>query len=164
MRIREWFRLLPDVLTVTVGVALIAILAQRYLVPIPHEARPLPEVRISATLGIDFDASAQTLIVAVQEDCPACAESMPFYRRVIDSVTDDVQIAFAALGRSSTINEYLASHDVEPDVLVRPEWSELPVAGTPTLLVVDDGGLVTHAWIGVLDVEAEADVLRVLLG
>ena len=41
--------------------------------------------RLDATaIGVDFRAARRTLILAIQEDCPACAASMPFYRQLTE--------------------------------------------------------------------------------
>lgn len=87
---------------------------------------------------------------------------MSFYRRVAASATTDVQVVVAAPPDDTGIHERLEAESLEPDALVIVERGVLPVSGTPTLLLVDNEGLVTHAWIGRLDADGEADVLNVL--
>lgn len=161
-----WAQLLPDVLTVAVAVAVLAFLAQRfYDERAGSSERPVSEVRLDEdALGVAFRDSARTLIVVVREDCPACAESMAFYRRLMTRDNEDVQVVVAAASRETAIRAYLESHRFEPDGVISVESGTLPVPGTPTLLLVAPDGLVTHAWIGVLSAAAEADVLGELFG
>ena len=112
--------------------------------------------------GIEFAAASYTLILVVQQECPTCAASMPFYRRITDRANGDVQVVVAAPARNVGIRRYLGAHGVEPDsiVLLGPEGNEaLPVSMTPTLLLTDSSGRVLHAWVGKLSREAEEDLL-----
>ena len=115
-------------------------------------------------IGIDFAEPRATLIMVLASDCPFCQESMPFYRRLLSHDRARVQVVVAAPVRDAGMGDYLASESVTPDAQVFVEAGILPVGGTPTLLVVDSEGVVTHAWVGLLDAEREADVLGVLFG
>lgn len=64
--------------------------------------------------------------------------------------------------RESTVDSIRSP--IDPDAVVFVEGGVLPVSGTPTLLLVDSEGLVTHAWIGLLDAGREADVIEALFG
>ena len=119
------------------------------------------------TTGIEFAAASHTLVLVVQQECPACAASMPFYRRITDRVDGDVQVVVAAPARNVGIRDYLGAHGVEPDsiVLLGPEGNgALPVSMTPTLLLTDSSGRVLHAWVGKLSGETEEDLLVGLFG
>ena len=118
----------------------------------------------AAVTGIDFGAAPRTLILAIQQDCPACAASMPFYRRLTDRVTTDVQVVVAAGLGDVEIERYLSAYGIEPDAVVRRSSDTLPVSVTPTLLLVDATGLVEHFWVGLLSAPAEQDLLTGLFG
>ena len=100
----------------------------------------------------------------LQSECGYCQQSIPFYRRLLEHDTADVQIVVAAPPHDTGIEDYLASEWVNPDAVVFVEGGVLPVSGTPTLLLVDSEGLVTHAWIGLLDAGREAEVIDALFG
>ena len=118
----------------------------------------------TAATGIDYSAGDRNLVMALQSDCPFCQESMPFYRRLLERDTADVQIVVVAPPQDTNINDYLASEGVYPDSIVFVAPGVLPVSGTPTLLLVNGEGLVTRAWIGVLSPEREAEVIDALFG
>ena len=114
--------------------------------------------------GIDFSVAPRTLIIALQTDCQFCQESMPFYRRLLERDTSDVQMVVAAPSTDRGIGDYLASENIVPDSIVFVGPTSLPVSGTPTLLLADPEGVVTHLWLGQMAVESEAEIFEVLFG
>ena len=154
-------RRVADTITVVVGVVLVSVLMVRYVLPVRHPSR---DIRIDETVGIDFGAAPRTLVLVLQEGCPACTSSMPFYRLVAERAPGDVQIVVTAPEDNAGIDVYLSSHDVVPDAVVLFGSGELPVSSTPTVLLADSGGLVTHAWVGVLSAAFQDDLLAVLSG
>ena len=154
-------RLAADAITVVVGVVLVGVLVVPHVLPERHANR---EPRIDATIGIDFGAAPRTLILVLQEGCPACAISMPFYRSVVERAPADVQIVVAAPEDNVGIDAYLTRHGVMPDAVVLVGRDGVPASSTPTLLLANSSGLVTHAWVGVLSPAFEEDVLAALFG
>ena len=118
----------------------------------------------AAVSGIDFSRAARTLILAIRQDCPACSASMPFYRRLTQRATTDVQVVVAVPPQDVEIEGYLSAHGVDPDAVVRRSRETLPVSATPTLLLVNAAGFVEHFWIGLLSPAAEEDLLTGLVG
>ena len=166
--VEKWVRIAGDTVTVVVGVLLIVVLGLRLLggdrPGIQQQQQQVVDVRLESDIGIDFAAASITLIMALQSDCGYCQESMPFYRRLLEHDTDDVQIVVAAPPGDSGIVAYLKSEGVTPDSVIFVELSRLPVSGTPTLVLTEGEGLVTHAWIGLLDAEREAELIDTLFG
>lgn len=150
-----------------VGVAVVAVLmlmiGARSLLPASTTPAAV-DVRLDASVGIDFATGSRTVILFVQSSCAFCRESASFYRRLLAHRTTDVRVVVAAPAVDAGLRTYLVSQEIEPDAVVYVEQSELPVSATPTLLVVDPDGVITHAWIGLLDTEREADVLDVVFG
>jgi len=146
-----------DGATIVVALVILTLLAGQLL---PQRTPDLT----GAPIGIDTDGAA--LVLVLRSDCPYCQESMPFYRRLLEGGdTDNVQVVVAAPPDDAGISEYLTSEGVEPDSVVFVEGDDLPpVPGTPTLLLVDREGVVTHAWIGLLDSDREAEVIDALSG
>lgn len=67
------------------------------------------------------------------------------------------------LQNEATGTKYLDSYNVKVDKVVSGALDGIGVSGTPTLLLVDENGMVTDAWIGRLDKEKENDVIAKLL-
>ena len=152
-----------DVVAIAVGVAFLVIVVPPFFAS-PPDPMDAVNVQLDAeSVGVDFASSPRTLIMALHSECAFCLESMPFYRRVTNRMSDS-QIVVAAMWDDTNVGQYLAQHKVVPDALVHVDAETLPVSGTPTLLMVDATGLVTHAWVGMLTPDLEADVLRAVLG
>lgn len=155
-----------DVVTILVGIALLAVISTRLLgedpLSLPQPNNELVGQDIDALGSIDFSAAARSLIMVLRSDCVFCQDSMPFYRRLVAEDRGDAQIVVAAPPHDTSIVDYLASESVTPDSIIFLESGVLPVQGTPTLLMVDRDGVVTHAWLGLLNSDREADVIEIL--
>ena len=83
VRVQKWLPAAADVATIVVGVVVIGIVGTRYLSPRtePPNLDTYVGIHVDA-LGIDLKQTAKTLVVAVQQGCPACEISMPFYQRI----------------------------------------------------------------------------------
>ena len=149
-----------DALTVVVGIVVLSILGAHYFGPSPS-AIPV-DFQIEESAGIDFSVRPTTLIVALSENCRFCQDSMPFYRTLTAMAAENVQIVVAAPPHEPDIGAYLASEYVRPDDIVFPAVGVLPVTGTPTLMIADSTGLVTHSWVGQLNSDGEGEVLHAL--
>lgn len=165
-------RLAADAATVAIAAVVIAVAADRYFGQRPLTtdqlaANPLATALLNAeidpmSVGVDFRVAKRTAIVFVQQECPACIESLPFYRRLTNRDTDSVQIVFAAPRHNTDIESYLSSNNIIPDRVILVGPGQLPATATPTVMLVDEIGSVTHSWVGWLSDEAEREVLDAL--
>ena len=130
----------------------------------PVDAYEVVSSRLRESVDIDFSIASRTLLVALQRPCRYCDDSLPFYRRLEARADgrDEVRIVVVAPPRNRGIGDYLASEGFEPDAVVFADSERFPASGTPTLMVVDTEGSLTHSWIGQLDAGQEAEVLDVL--
>ncbi len=153
---------LADGATIAVAVAILVLVGSQF--------RPSGVAGMSESELVEFragdvlDLDGRTLLMVLRSDCRFCQQSMPFYRRLLERDSQDVEIVVVAPPFDAGIEGYLASEGITPDSVMFVQRDTLPVQGTPTLLLVDGDGMVTHAWIGLLDAEREADVLGVLFG
>ena len=160
---------LADGFIILVSVVVLGVIGIRYtsLLELPIQSpanQAVGEQLDSVALGVDFDAGAKTLIMVLHSDCVFCQQSVPFYRRLLESNTADTQMVVAASPDDDAMINYLEAEDINPDTLVFVEPEMVPVPGTPTLLLVDDQGLITHAWVGLLSDDREAEVIDALFG
>lgn len=163
---RTYLPRVADAVTVLVGIAILAVISTRHFgenpSSLPQPRDELVGTEIDSLGRIDFAVATRSLVMALRSDCIFCQDSMPFYRRLVAADRGDAQIVVAAPAHDVGIGDYLASESVTPDSVVLVESGVLPVQGTPTLLVVDRDGVVTHAWLGLLDAEREAEVVEAL--
>ena len=163
--------ILADVVLIVVGLVVVGMLLSRETPAVPTIPTALLSEEesfvgnLSAVDGIDWTAAEHTLVLSLDSECVFCTESTPFYRRVQEYDTADVQVVVVAPFYDLGMNDYLAAQSLRPDeVVMVTELSTLPESGTPTLLLVDRDGLVTHAWIGLLSSDREEEVLAAVFG
>ena len=168
---KTWLGVLVDVVTIAVAIAALALVGERYFTVSAPAAAPstmeasLLNTQIDETFRVDFAAAEQTALVVFREECPACVANLPFYRRLTAFEAAGVRIIFSAPEHNTNIEGYLESRDVDPDAVVFTSAGQIsPFFATPTLVIVDQGGVIRHAWVGSLAPAAEAEVLHELFG
>jgi len=114
---------------------------------------------------VDYSQAAQTLVMFVRSSCHFCTESMPFYERVAIShahTSGHLHIVALTGEPVETTAKYLADHSVAIDQVVPIDSNGSRFTGTPTLVLVDRNGTVTHAWRGKLNEERERELFQLL--
>ena len=128
----------------------------------PKKTLTAPPVGSTVSLsGVDWEKNGSTLLMVLQEGCRYCEESAPFYQRLHDqrSGTQPRMVAVIPGEKSETVR-YLTDHGVLADDVINTSLDDLKVASTPTLLLVDQSGIVKGAWVGKLDEKREKEVVQ----
>jgi thioredoxin-related protein len=135
----------------------------------PLESRR-PQAREDVTTGLNVPiqalgaaSAARTALVVISPSCIYCQRSLPFYARLLEAAKKSrgkVRVAFASLQSPQKTAPFFKGSGLNPDMIVLP--LEVPVAGTPTLLVFDRSGTVISRWIGQLSPDQETKALRLL--
>jgi hypothetical protein len=110
------------------------------------------------SLGIDWRQSKQTLVLAISDTCHFCTESAPFYQKLVQTKGNTRTVAVLPQSVQAG-QEYLRRLGVSVDEIRQLGLNTIGVQGTPTLLLVDDSGVVTDAWVGELSSEKQGEVL-----
>jgi hypothetical protein len=122
--------------------------------------------RIDALGGVGFQASAQTLVMALREDCRYCRASVPFYRELTEALrkrTDGAtQLVVVSTDSVPAMSAYLKAHDIHVDRVAVYRPGELKIPGTPFLFLVDKAGTVKSVWRGQLATSQELEVFALL--
>lgn len=160
----SWVRLLGEAVA-TATCVIVVVAGVRHCTASSIGVRQTAEgVQLEPSVGIDFSAKPRTVILFLQSGCTFCQASASFYRRLLAGDRMHAQVIVAAPVIDAGLRAYLAAREVEPDAVVYVEQRELPVASTPTVLLVDADGVVTYRWVGLLNAEQEADVLTAVYG
>jgi hypothetical protein len=127
--------------------------------------RPLPAIQVGTKISVpnvDWSRSRETMLVVLQDGCRFCTESSPFYRRLVEQSSRNAGVRLIAVlpqdpdrGR-----RYLDSLGVTIAEVKQSDLGAIGVAGTPTLLLLDNQGKVEASWVGTLSAPQEAEVLR----
>lgn len=114
-----------------------------------------------ALSGVDWSKSQRTLIFALQAGCHFCSESGGFYRRLVQQRTrfGDTRLVAVLPQNPEDSKEYLSKIGFAADEIRQSSLSALGVRGTPTLLLVNENGVITDAWAGKLSPAREKDLI-----
>lgn len=109
--------------------------------------------------NVQWDEGVRNIVLLASATCPACNDSITFYRSLGDYTRDVPELRFviAAADDAETIANWAGTHGIRYDVLV--ELRDAVLLGftlTPTLLLVDDDGVVTDVMLGRLSTEEES--------
>jgi len=115
---------------------------------------------------INWRLSKQTLVLVLREGCHFCSDSAEFYRRLAKACgpRSNTKLVTVLPGSLEDSRRYLNDLRV-PIVEVRQSsLNKVNVRGTPTLLLVNDKGVVTKSWVGQLLPDKETEVIDTLRG
>jgi hypothetical protein len=121
--------------------------------------------KLPSPKGYRWDLSRSNLVFVLHVGCPHCENEMTFYEELLRLSRDnrihsrivaffpdsEAQVGIAFPGRLIGLTK-LADVDLAP----------LRVRGTPTLIVVDDSGIVRSVWTGELTADQKQSVIMAL--
>ncbi|MFP5260716.1 MAG: peroxiredoxin family protein [Blastocatellia bacterium] len=158
--------LLSNVAIIVVAILLGAVLVKQYILGSP--ARPESKTIAAGTKiplpDVTWEGSRQTLLLVLSRGCHFCSESVPFYQRLAEEVKSlgDVRLLAVLPQPPEDAQKYLDDLGVPVKDVKQADLTSIPVAGTPTLILVDSKGVVTDAWVGKLRPDKEAEVISKL--
>jgi thioredoxin-related protein len=165
-----------NVAIVVVACLLIVVLIKNhFLVASPRPASPAdvaskkPETNQRAnaadvsSLNINWKQNGQTLILAISNTCHFCTESAPFYKKLAQARGNSHLVAVLPQSIEDG-RRYLDKLGVTVDEVRQVPLDRIGVQGTPTLILIDDSGVIKNSWVGLLPAEAELGVLKALRG
>ncbi len=144
-----------------------AVLVRNYLFPRTTTSERPPSVAVGTSLsvpGFDWRANGNTLVLALSTTCHFCSESAPFYRRLADELSRRRVHLTAILPQNADESaEYLRALQLQFGDVRQVPLRTLQIRGTPTLMLVDERGVVRHVWEGMLTAEKEQQVFEAVL-
>jgi thioredoxin-related protein len=155
-----------NVAIIVVAVLVCFVVVKTYL--LGGSAKPQQQAQAPATgskisvSDVDWGKNGRTLVLVLQKGCHFCAESAPFYQRLVrDTVGREGPRLVAVLPQQvEEGRQYLNDLGVLIDQVRQAPPNDLGVRGTPTLLLVDSSGAVTDSWVGKLPPDKEDEVLH----
>jgi len=151
-----------NIAIVTVAIIASAVLVKNYLLSKPRREPP-PQIGVGERLalpGVDWAGYGNTLVLALSPGCDSCSESAPFYRRLKTDLPNE-RVHFTAITPATAEDgrEYLRNLQVDVADVRQVSLRELNIRGTPTLLLVDEQGVVRNVWLGHFSPEKEQEVI-----
>lgn len=155
--------LVSNIAIIVVALVLGVVVVKRFLLS-PQAPAPVKPIAAGTKMvlpDMEWAKSRQTLLVVLAPGCRFCSESVPFYQRLAKEALgrSDVQLVAVLPQSPAEGRKYLDDLNVAIQQVKQAELPSIQVTGTPTLILVDSQGIVTHAWIGKLPAEQEEEVL-----
>jgi hypothetical protein len=163
-RLLRRIELIANVCIIAVALVICAALVKRFLLKSPSTASPAPGVATGTKItlpDVDWAKNGKTLLLVLSTGCKFCSASAPFYQHLASNAMSQQQgaklIAVLPQGVEQS-REYLKSLNVTIDDVKQASPPALGVRATPTLILVNNTGLVTDTWVGQLSADKEAEV------
>lgn len=165
---RDRIELLANLATIVVaGIMGVALVKAYFLHPsAPRRQAPAPAVTVGSdlkqVLPMDYQRNKATLILAISARCHFCNDSVPFFQKLASQVGDKLKTI--AIFPESVLEgrKYLADKGLPVGDVRQVFLAGIGVTGTPTILLVDESGIVRKIWIGKLSTEDQEQALAVL--
>ena len=154
-----------NIAIVLVAVLLGAVIVNKFVLAKP---RGLPkEIPVGSKVGLDDIAWAEhekNILLILQKGCHFCTESAPFYQKLTQATTNrkDIKVIAVLPQKQDEGKAYLTENGVIIDDVRQASLDSMGLAGTPTLIIADQNGKVTHSWVGKLQATEEDKVLALL--
>lgn len=120
----------------------------------------------SINLGdINWAENEKNLILVLNKNCRFCNESAPFYQRLTNDIAKQTNTRLiAVLPHEDEVNkQYLKEHSLEISNIINVSSLSVSVRSTPTLILVDNKGVIVEQWVGKLaNSDAENKVIAAL--
>lgn len=163
LRNHRRIELLANILIILVSILLIAIFIQRFFYSDSTDIKSpnLPAIgSIFAPEGLDFSKNKKNIILVLRKTCRFCEESVPFYDQLArETQFRDVRIVALMPSDLSEIRQYLDSAGLSKVEARQFSLESLGISATPTLIMVNESGIVLGAWVGKLSPEVEKEVI-----
>ncbi|MCU1284064.1 MAG: hypothetical protein JWO13_414 [Acidobacteriales bacterium] len=152
-----------NVAIVIVAVLVIAVIVRNQLSS--QQPNVPPQIAVGASVPLkdtDWKGNSKTLVLGISTTCHYCTESAPFYQRIARQTDRSRSVHMMAVLPQpfSEAMAYLAKLKVPVRDVRQATLASIPISGTPTILLVNDRGIVQKVWRGKLPPEDESEVMK----
>jgi len=156
--------LVANICIIVVALVICGAIIKRFLLKSPATARDVPGVTAGTRINlidVDWARNGRTLLLVLSTGCKFCSASAPFYQNLVSkTVSSNGTKLIAVLPQNvEQAREYLQSINVPIEDVKQASPASVGARATPTLILVNNAGLVTDSWVGQLSADKEAEVL-----
>ena len=121
-----------------------------------------PKISTGTKFGLgQIDWQKKNVVLALSTSCHFCTESAGFYRELVQECQKRHVRTIAVLPQPiPEAQSYLSNEKVSVDEVRQGSLPDLQLSGTPTLLFINNRGLVEDVWVGKLPANKEKEVLE----
>lgn len=154
--------LLANIAIIVVACLLGVVLTKKYLTRNSPDLTNVAEAETVGTKlsipGIEGSSTGKTLVLALSTTCHFCSESAPFYQRLVKNAKNARLIAVMPQELAQA-KAYLKQMGISIDQVQQLSLDQVGVQGTPTLILLDNSGVVRKKWVGKLSRDGEQEVI-----
>lgn len=139
---------------IVIAIAIVVVAAavvKRYAFP-PVNLGSLPRITMGERLNVpnvDWEQNKKSLVFFLMKDCKYCESSAPFYRQLIEDASKRNVKWLAILPNSvEEGRKYVQSLGLPIENVQTGSLPSYKIPGTPSVLFVDNQGIVKSVWIG----------------
>ena len=140
---------------IVIAVAVLAVagvVVKRYLFPREVNPASLPRITMGERLNVpnvDWEQNKKSLVFFLMKDCKYCKYSAPFYRQLIEDASKrDVKWLAILPNSVEEGRKYVRSLELPIENVQTGSLSSYKIPGTPSVLFVDNQGIVKSVSIG----------------
>lgn len=140
--------------------ALAAVLAKTYIFTSEPKVIKVGD-RISLS-NVSLEKDKQSVLLFLRSDCIYCTKSADFYKDLSKALAQSANTRLIAVfsKNDDRATEYLSELGLTELNSIHASYGELGIAGTPTLALVNDAGMVKELWKGKLSRKQEIEIKK----
>ena len=152
-----------NVAIIIVALAVVSILVKNYMTKRGETRAVISTGTKFALKDVSWQGNGKSVVFALSTTCHFCTESAGFYRELVQECQKQHVHTVAVLPQAvDEAQSYLKGEGVTVDEVRQGHFPELQINGTPTLLLLDNSGIVKGVWFGKLPADKEKEVLEKL--
>lgn len=111
--------------------------------------------------GVDWASHRKNILLVISTECSFCSGSAPFYQKLADEISRNKDARLIALlpQEEAEGRNYLNELKVPVEEVLHLKPDSIAVSGFPTIILVNNQGIVEEAWVGQLPADQESEVL-----
>jgi rhodanese-related sulfurtransferase/thioredoxin-related protein len=136
------------------------VLAKTYFAPSTAAVKKIQTGDTISFPDSTWEKGQKSLLLFLQSDCQYCTKSANFYGDIAKETahTSDTKIVAVFSEKDSRFADYLKESDLQNLETRKASFAKMGVDGTPTLVLVNDNGVVQNIWKGMLSPKKQNEV------
>jgi AhpC/TSA family protein len=150
--VRANIELVAQIVIAIAVVVAAGVLVKRTVFPGQASADRMPRINTGERLNIpnvDWAQNKKSLVFFLKKDCPYCTSSAGLYRQLIEEATKrNVKCVAVFPNTLEEARKYLQYIELPIENIYTGPLTDTKISGTPTVLFVDQSGIVKSMWLG----------------
>lgn len=161
-KFRKWVGIVLNVLIIAFGVGLVGFWTKTYI--LTSESKVLKVGDQISHPEVSPGTGKKGLWVFLKSDCIHCTKSAEFYKTISKEIAESSNLYFLTVfsKKDSRRAEYLAEIGMSNVNSVQVSYTDLGIVGTPTIVLMDENGIVEELWRGKLSKRREIELKQKL--